>query len=875
MEAPKQYPPGIFLRFFRWYCHPKLVDHIEGDLLEVYHERLNKSGKRKADIQFIIDVLLLFRRKIIKPPQGYRTLNTYGMYKSYFKVGWRNLLRNKGYSVINIGGLAIGMAVAILISLWIWDEISFNKYHQNYDRIAQVMQTNTIDNNTQTSVALPIPLAGELRTKYGSDFKYVLLSSWTEGHTLSLGEKKLWKKGIYIEPEAVEMFSLKIINGTKSGLKDTYSIMICQSLAKVFFDDGNPLDKIMLIDNDIAVKVTGVYEDLPYNSEFSNLDYLVPWQLNVAIRAWVKDSQNRWDNNSFQIYAQIADHADMQSVSEKIKDAKLASSDEGIAKAKPVIFLQPMSRMHLYSEFKNGVNVGGRIQFVWLFGIIGVFVLLLACINFMNLSTARSEKRAKEVGIRMTVGSVRKQLIIQFFSESFLVVALAFVVAISLVSLSLALFNDLADKKIILTWSNPLLWLTGLSFVIFTSLLAGSYPALYLSSVKPIKVLKGSFKAGRFSSLPRKALVVMQFTVSITLIIGTVIVFQQIQFAKNRPIGYDRNGLIYIQTTTPDIHNHFDAVRNELIQSGAVAEMAESESPLTGIWNYNGGFSWAAKDPDQSGDFATIGVTHEFGKTVGWDFIEGRDFSKEFPSDSTALIVNEAAVRFMGLKNPIGETINHSSSNALHYKIIGVIKDMVMTSPYEPAKQTLFYLSKFPSNFINIKINPHMSADEALTKIEIIFKKNSPVSLFDYKFADEEYAKKFSQEERIGKLASLFASLAIFISCLGLFGVASYMAEQRTKEIGVRKVMGASVLSIWKMLTKDFIVLVIIAVSISIPVAYYFMDNWLQKYEYRTEISWWIFAVSGMTALAITLLTVSFQSIKAAMMNPVNSLRSE
>jgi ABC-type antimicrobial peptide transport system permease subunit len=870
-------PPKFALRFFRWYCSPKLIDYIEGDLLEGYKRQFEKSGKRNADLHLIKEVLLLFRPGIIKPAEGYQKSNTYGMYKSYFKIGWRNLLRNKGYSFINIGGLATGMAVAILIGLWIWDELSFNQSHQNYDRIAQVMQTNTINNKTESDVALPIPLANELRTNYGSDFKYVLLSSWTEGHMLSIGEKKFWMKGNYIDPEAVEMLSLKIIKGTKSGLKDPYSIMICQSVAKAFFGNDNPLENIILIDNEIAVKVTGVYEDLPYNSQFSGLDYIAPWQLNVAIRGWVKDSQTRWDNSSFQIYAQIADHADMQNVSEKIKDAKLASGDEGIKKANPVIFLQPMSRMHLYSEFKNGVNVGGRIQFVWLFSIIGVFVLLLACINFMNLSTARSEKRAKEVGIRMTVGSVRKQLIYQFLSESFLVVMLAFVLAISLVSLSLAPFNDLADKKILIEWSNPFFWLLSFAFIVFTSLLAGSYPALYLSSFKPIKVLKGSFKVGRFASLPRKALVVLQFTVSITLIIGTVIVFQQIQFAKNRPIGYDRNGLIYIQTITSDIHNHYEAARNEFIQSGAVMEMAESESPLTQVWNYNGGFSWAGKDPNQSGEFATIGVTHEFGTTVSWEFIEGRDFSKDFPSDSMAIITNEAAVKFMGMKNPVGEMLDVPAGHGKReqYKIIGVIKDMVMNSPYEPAKQTLFYLGKNSSNFINIKINPNTSSSEALTKIETIFKKYSPSSLFDYKFADDEYAKKFSQEERIGKLASLFATLAVFISCLGLFGVASYMAEQRTKEIGVRKVMGASVLSLWKMLSKDFVFLVIIAVSISIPVAYYFMDNWLQKYEYRTEISWWVFAASGMAALVITLLTVSFQSIKAAMMNPVNSLRSE
>ncbi|MGC4023003.1 MAG: ABC transporter permease [Cyclobacteriaceae bacterium] len=868
-------PPKKALAFLRWFCREDYIEEIEGDLTEIF-EKEHVHSPRKAKWKLAWNVIRYLRPQFIKSFKNHYHQDSYGMIKSYFKIGWRNLLRNKGYSFINIGGLAVGMAVAMLIGLWIWDELSFSKQHKNYDRIAQVMQTNTINGKTDSGVALPIPLANELRTKYGSDFKYVLLSSWTEGRMLSLGEKRVWKNGNFIEPEAVDMISLKVIKGTKNGLADTYSIMICESLAKIFFGEKNPLDSIILIDNKIAVKVTGVYEDLPFNSQFHGLDYIVPWQLNVTTRDWVKNSLTRWDNNSFQIFVQLDEHADMQSVSDKIKDAKLASGDDNIKKAKPVIFLQPLSRMHLYSEFKNGVNIGGRIQFVWLFSITGVFVLLLACINFMNLSTARSEKRAKEVGIRMTVGSLRKQLIYQFLSESFLVVVLAFVVAIFLVNLSLAPFNDLADKRIVIDWSNPVFWLLSSAFIIFTSLVAGSYPALYLSSFKPIKVLRGSFKVGRLASVPRKALVVLQFTVSITLIIGTVIVFQQIQFAKNRPIGYDRNGLIYVQTITPDMHNHFEAVRNEFIQSGAVEEIAESESPLTQVWNFNGGFSWAGKDPSISGDFAVIGVTPDFGKTVGWKFIDGRDFSKDSPGDSTAFVINETALKFMGIKNPVGEMITEGSgNNMLRYKIIGVIKDMVMDSPYEPTKQTLFYLSRYPSNFINIKINPNASASEALAKIEAIFKKYSPSSLFDFKFADLEYAKKFSQEERIGKLASLFAALAIFISCLGLFGVASYMAEQRTKEIGVRKVLGASVLNLWKMLSKDFVLLVIVSVSISIPVAYYFMDNWLQKYEYRTPMSWWVFTASGLAALVITLLTVSYQSIKAAKMNPVNSLKSE
>jgi ABC-type antimicrobial peptide transport system permease subunit len=531
-----------------------------------------------------------------------------------------------------------------------------------------------------------------------------------------------------------------------------------------------------------------------------------------------------------------------------------------------------MSKWHLHSEFKNGINVGGRIEFVWLFGIIGVFVLMLACINFMNLSTARSEKRAKEVGIRKSIGSVRGQLIGQFFSESLVVALLAFLFSLLLVLLILPSFNQVADKKLTLPWLSPSFWLIGLVFSLLTGIIAGSYPALYLSSFNPVQVLKGTFRVGRFASVPRKVLVVLQFTVSVTLIIGTIIVFNQIQHAKNRPIGYDRNGLISMFMSTEDIHKHFDAVRNELKASGAALEMTESGSPVTQVWNTNGGFDWKGKDPSLAVDFPNNGVTYEYGKTIGWQFKEGRDFSRDHATDSLAFVINEAAAKFLGFKNTLGETLTWEGKP---YTIIGIIKDMVVESPYEPARASLFHISRDGGSVMIVKINPEMSSREALSKIEGVFKKYNPEAPFEYKFVDEDYARKFNDEERIGKLASSFAALAIFISCLGIFGLASFVAEQKAKEIGVRKVLGASVFTLWKMLSRDFILLVTISLLIAIPTSFYFMSGWLSKYEYRTEISWWIFAVAGMGALLITLATVSYQAIKAALANPVNSLRTE
>jgi ABC-type antimicrobial peptide transport system permease subunit len=490
----------------------------------------------------------------------------------------------------------------------------------------------------------------------------------------------------------------------------------------------------------------------------------------------------------------------------------------------------------------------------------------------MNLSTARSERRAKEVGIRKSIGSVRAQLVSQFFSESLVVAFLAFLVSLLLVQLMLPMFNQVADKKLTLPVFNPVFWAAGVCFSLLTGIIAGSYPALYLSSFNPVQVLKGTFRVGRFASIPRKVLVVVQFSVSVTLIIGTIVVFNQIQFAKNRPIGYERNGLINMFLTTQDLHKHFEAVRNELKSSGAIVEMAESGSPVTQVWNSNGGFEWEGKDPALAVDFPNNGITHEYGKTIGWQFTEGRDFSHEYSTDSNAFVINEAAEKFLGFKKTVGATLTWEGKP---YTIIGIIKDMVVESPYEPARASLFHISKDDGNVIIMKINPEMASREAISKIETVVKKYNPDAPFEYKFVDEDYARKFGDEERIGKLASFFAALAIFISCLGIFGLASFVAEQKAKEIGVRKVMGASVFTLWKMLSRDFVLLVTISFLIASLLSFYMMNNWLMKYEYRTDISWWVFAVAGMGALVITLATVSYQAIKAALANPVNSLRTE
>ena len=798
------------------------------------------------------------------------------MIRSYFKIAWRNLFRSKSSSFINIAGLAIGMAVAMLIGLWICDELSFDQYHKNYRNIAQVMQKQTGNGYVYTETALPFPLGEELKSKHGNDFKYIVRSSWQGEHILSLGEQKLSQDGIYMDPDAAKMLTLEMLKGSNEGLKDMNSVLLSASAAKALFGNAEPINQVIRIDNKLNVKVTCVYKDLPFNTKFKNMHFIAPWDLYVSSEPWIKRSMTEWGNNSFQVFAQIADNTGFDAVNKRIINTKLDKQPPEHKKYNAQIFLHPMADWHLRSRWENGVNTGGLIDYVWLFLIVGIFVLLLACINFMNLSTARSEKRAKEVGIRKAIGSLRSQLIGQFFAESLLVVAFAFLFSLLIVQLILPWFNDMSNKEMSLLWLNPWFWLMGIGFSLFTGIIAGSYPALYLSSFQPVKVLKGTFRVGRFAAIPRKVLVVVQFTVSVTLIIGTIIVYQQIQVSKNRPVGYDRSSLMMIAMKSPDFYGKLNLLSTELKANGAVTEIAESSSPLTEVWSNNGGITWPGKDPHLDADFATIWVTHDFGKTVGWQFKEGRDLSRDFKTDSAAIVINEAAVKFMGIKNPVGTVIRWGDAvNGRQSKNIGVIKDMVMDSPYEPVKQSIYLLDDDNVNWINLKLNPNKSAAASIAKIEAAFKKHIPGAPFDYKFADDEYAKKFSNEERIGKLAGFFAILAILISCLGLFGLSSFVAEQRIKEIGVRKVLGASVLNLWQMLSKDFVLLVLISCVIAAPIAWYYLHGWLEKYTYRTTISWWVFTASFAGALFITLLTVSFQSIKAALMNPVKSLRSE
>lgn len=873
MNRPNSYRSSKWaLRFFRWYCHPDFVEDLEGDLHERFERKLEEKGFKKAKWFLIRDVISLFRPGIIRPLKiNHPFTNTVDMFRNHLKIAWRNLFKKKFFSSINIGGLAAGMLIPMLIGLWIHDELAFNTQYPNRDRLALAMQNQDLNGKIETWFNQARQLEPELRKSYGHLFEGIVTTPGTWTHAITYKDKKIKKSGSYFGPDIIDMLSINLLQGSAESMDDPNAIFLAASLAKAIFDQEDPMDKPLVLGNDLAVTVKGVYEDLPENSEFKRVFFIVPWERHV--QSAKLEERTGWGNSWFNVFVQLADNVSMEEASLAIKNAKYDNIDpEFAARTKPAIFLHPMKDWYLRGEFENGKNAGGRIEYVWLFGIIAIFVLLLACINFMNLSTARSEERAKEVGIRKTLGSVRSQLISQFFSESLLITLLAFMLSIALAYLLLPTFNDIADKEISFPWNNTTFWLLGIGVALLTGMIAGSYPSFYLSAFKPVKILNGTVRTGRLASLPRKILVVIQFTVSISLIIGTIFVFRQIQYAKDRPIGYNRDNLIRVPIKDKEIIKHLGTLRTDLLNTGMVEEMAGTDSPITSTGVTNGGFEWQGKDPSASNDFTSLRVTYEFGDMVDWEVIAGRDFSRDFASDSTGFILNEAAVAYMGVENPVGMVMRRGDQV---HKIVGVVKNLVTQSPYAPVRQTIFMLHETWLNYINIKLKADSPPQEALTQIEAIFKKYDPANSFDYEFSDDSYARKFKNEERIGKLASFFAILAIFISCLGLFGLSAYIAERRKKEIGIRKVLGASILRLCQMLSKDFIKLVLISFILATPISYYLMNNWLEDFSYRTGLSWWVFALVGLLSMVIALTTVVFQALRAALMNPVHVIKSE
>jgi putative ABC transport system permease protein len=855
-------------KLLRLFLRDELQEEVIGDLKENFDYDLNIGTLFRAKLNYWKQVFLYMRPFAIRKIK--RTSNlSIAMYRSYYRTAMQHLVKNKLHSFINISGLATGITVAIIISLWIYDEVSYNTQFSNYKRIGQTLQNLTANGEMDTWSNVPWPLGNELRQNYGTDFKYISMVTHVYPHTMEVGKEKYSKSGLYCEPDFYPMFDVALIKGALS-LKDPSSIMLSESTAKAFYGDSDPIGQMINMDG-VSFQVTAVYRDFPQRSRWENVFFLAPWTKFMTI-AQLEQMDDPWRPNSFETYVMLADGADFNTASARIKDARLKKVNSALAKKKPEIFLHPMADWHLRAEFSNGKQSGGLIQYVWMFGIVGVFVLLMACINFMNLSTARSEKRAKEVGIRKSVGSYRSQLIAQFFSESILTVFIAFMLALLATQLLIPVFNTIAQKEMGLPWRNPLLWAGVAIASIAIGLLAGSYPALYLSSIRPVGALKGAFKAGRNASLPRKVLVVVQFSVSAMMIIATSTVFLQIQHGKNRPLGYSVNGLVYVPGITNEVHQHYDVIRKTLIDNGSIIELTECLAPTTGMWGTSSRIDWDGKDPDLSVDFTMFEASYEYGKTIQWDILQGRDFSRNFPSDTSAVILNEAVAKYLGKQDAIGETIR---SRGIPYTVIGVVRNVVYGGPYDPVRPAMYFLNNRQLNFFTFRLNPAKPMTESLVNIEAVMKPHMKGEPFSYQFMDADQAGKFANEERVSTLASIFAALAIFISCLGIFGLSSFIAEQRTKEIGIRKVLGASLSQLWILLSKDFIVLVIISCLLAVPFAYWILQSWLEGYQYRVALPWWVFIAASIGTLSITILTISWHVVKVAHVSPSSALKVE
>jgi putative ABC transport system permease protein len=796
------------------------------------------------------------------------------MIKNYLKIAWRNIVSNKVYSAINILGLAAGMAVALIIGLWVVNEYSFDKFLPNYKQLYQVQLNFTTQHDGEhTQAALAIPLADVLR-KDIPGIKYVAETDWVgwQWHSLLVGDKKLYLNGGAASPDFLKIFQYPFIKGdAKNALTDPYSIVLNESTAKALFGNADPINKFIRIDNQQNLKVTGVIKDIPKNAT-KQFTFLTPFSFKEQTETWMKTARTTWTNNSFNAFVELESGVTLEQIAPKIKNLVYEHSPQ-MRPAKPEVILHPVKDWHLYSDFKNGKAVGGFIDYVRMFSIIGILVLLIACINFMNLSTARSERRAREVGVRKAIGSQRSDLIIQFLAESVLITFIAFLFSILFVQLALPYFNSLVNSAISIPYANPIFWSAMLMYVLMTGLLAGSRPAFYLSSFNPVRVLKGSIKEGKSASLPRKILVVTQFSCSIALIISTIIVYQQIQHAKDRPTGYNSARLM-MTDMSGDLNTKYDALKNDLLASGYVESVAAASSPVTNIYSHMSLDKWPGKGASEEAvNIAAVFVSDDYFQTLGMTLKEGRDFTNNWTADSTSVILNEAAVKRIGLKNPINQLVTWNG-NTVPVRVIGVVKDALMESPFTPVQPAIFSHGHVANN-IMYRLAPNANTQDAVKKLTKIFDSYNPAYPYIYQFVDEEYNHKFNLEILVGKLAGIFAGLAILISCLGLFGLAAYVAEQRTKEIGIRKVLGASVGQVWLLLSKDFILLVGMSCVIASPIAFYFLQNWLQKYDYRITIGPSVFLLSAAAAIIITLATISFQAIKAALTNPVKSLRSE
>jgi putative ABC transport system permease protein len=790
------------------------------------------------------------------------------MFKNYFKTAFRNLRKNKTYSFLNIFGLAVGITCAALILLWIEDELTFNHNFAKRDYLYHVMQNEKSDAGISTNGSTPGPLAEALK----ADIPGIVNSgrlSWPMDELAVVGDKSIKENGIYADPSVLAMYTLPFIYGNSAiALNNPNSIVISESMSQKFFGDSNPVGKVIKMNAKAAYSVdglytvTGVFKDLPANCYY-HFQWLSPYTTWEDANTWLKP----WSNNLTETIVELAPTANPVAINKKLTNYLSIK----ITGATNQCFLFSMNDWHLRSNFVNGVQDGGNIKYVRLFATIALIILLIACINFMNLATARSEQRAKEVGVLKVMGAGKKRLIGKFISESLLMSFIAVLLAVTLLYILMPFYNELVQKQLSIDLLNPLHLGCLLGVGILTGIVAGSYPAFYLSSFNPIKVLKGiKLKSSAGVVFIRKGLVIIQFAASVILIISTIIVYRQVQHIKDRDLGYNKNNLVYMDLQG-NMKDHFSEIKNSLIATGYVENAATSLHDALHVYSYGDGFSWQGKNPNAKLPIHSNVVSSGYLSTMHMQLIDGRDFYQG-NTDTTNVIINESMASLMGKEGKLGSIIN---AGTYKLTIVGIIKDFVYNDVYGKGTPLVLFNGAYSATIMAVRFKPNVNLAQALEKTDDVMKTENPGFPLEYRFADKDFDDMFSAETLIGKLASLFAVLAIFISCLGLFGLAAYTAERRTKEIGIRKVLGASVAGLSGLLAKEFLQMVTLSCIIAFPIAWWFMNNWLQGYAYRTTIQWWMFALAGLSALIIALITVGFQSIRAAVANPVKSLRTE
>lgn len=786
------------------------------------------------------------------------------MLKNYLKIAWRNLLKNKTFSLINILGLALGMACSLLIMLWVQDEIKMDRFHKNDARIFTVLENQFYSGVINTFGATPGILA-DIIVKDIPEIEMASQWLWEQSPVLAAGNTFDNEKGRYVQGDFLRIFSFDLSQGDpKTALKRPDGIVISQKLADKYFKGQDPMGKTMRIDNKDDVIVTGVLKEIPAYSSVK-FDFLMSYD------RWIKDNKwaQEWGNNGPRCVVLLDKNADVDKVNAKIKGyLKTKNKDSNID-----LFLVNYGQSYLYSKWDSGKQNGGRIEYVRLFTIVAVFILIIACINFMNLATARSVKRAKEVGLRKVVGAHKSSLVGQFMGESILITLLALVFALILVGVLLPSFNTLTEKQLSLNFFNPTLLLLLLVLTTITGVFAGSYPALFMSSLNPVVVLKGALKFKPSAAYFRQGLVVFQFGLSILLILSMIVVYRQIEFIQNKNLGFDKSNLLYISDVEKGMAKNFASFKQVLENEPGIRALTVSQAGPMDYGSSTMGVTWPGKDTTQRMLFNVNPVGFDFVKTMGIKLLDGRDFNPAFGTDTSNYLVNEAAAKKIGYKDPVGKELTMWRKKG---KIIGLMKDFHIGSLHVAIEPLIINLQPRQENWGAVLILTEPGKTKlAVANIEKVYKQYNPGFPFKYHFADEEFGNLYKAETVVSKLSNYFAFLAIFISCLGLFGLAAFTAEQRTKEIGVRKVLGASVTNLVGMLSMDFVKLVGIAALIAFPIAGYFLQNWLEKYAYRIDMEWWYFLVAGIAALLIALFTVSFQAIKAALMNPVKSLRGE